>query len=152
MLKFLPFHRATDQQHLILNCYLPFTTFQSNPYTVLPLHILFILCHSIPLAKLQPNKYLSQMPIMLFSPLLILSTYSIIHTSPIYSDPFHLHHLIQLCPFPYHPVPLSHPTTYSSLILSHYLVLPLPIFTVLPTQFLPVQHMMSYSIPFSPFS
>ena len=90
---------------IITHEFLPFTTIQSNPYTALPFHISCILCHSIPFAKTQPNKYLSQMPIMLFSPLLILSTYSIIHPSSIHSDSFHLHQLIQLCPFPYHPVP-----------------------------------------------
>lgn len=95
---------------IITHEFLPFTTIQSNPYTALPFHISFILCHSIPFAKPQPNIYLSQMPIMLFSPLLILLTYSIIHPSPIYSDPFHLHQLIQLCPFTCHPVPYLIPS------------------------------------------
>ena len=48
--------------------------------------------------------------------------------------------------------PTLYLTTYSSLNLSYCLVLPQPIFAVLPTPFLPVQHIISYSIPFSPFS
>lgn len=138
--------------YIITHEFLPFTTIQSNPHTALPFHIPFILCHSIPFAKPHPNKYLSQMPIMLFSPPVnplnichhtsITYTFWSIPSLPTYTT---LSLSLPSCP-------RSHPTTYSSLILSHYLVLSLPIFAVLPTPFLPVQHMMSYSIPFSPFS
>ena len=80
--------------YIITHEFHPFTTIQSNPYPALPFHIPFTLCHSIPFAKPYPNKYLSQMPIMLFSLQLILSTYSIMQPSPTHSDPFHLHQLI----------------------------------------------------------